>query len=174
MIFSFEDLLGEDANGLLHIPQTRPGRSLKETIRKLPKEQQQGIDIRIQSKYQHSRDSEQADVVIVTLPADTVLPVPLTFPHPHTAHSPVATKVHPVAHQEDTRRVMITKRRQNQHCSPQSPTLIVPFRLFAHSRCLRTHTTSSSSSRRVTQKARSTHSTSLAVWESRAGRERVA
>ncbi|KAK2944727.1 hypothetical protein BLNAU_20363 [Blattamonas nauphoetae] len=50
------------------------------------------LDVRIQSKYQHSRDSEQADVVIVTLPADTVLPVPLTFPHPHTAHSPVATK----------------------------------------------------------------------------------
>ncbi|KAK2957845.1 hypothetical protein BLNAU_7279 [Blattamonas nauphoetae] len=82
-----EDLLGEDSKELLHTPQTRPGRSLKDAIKKLPKEQQKGINIRILSKCQHSRDSEQADVVIVTLPTDTVLPVPLTLP-PSTHSSP--------------------------------------------------------------------------------------
>ncbi|KAK2945023.1 hypothetical protein BLNAU_20036 [Blattamonas nauphoetae] len=123
-LHQIEDILGEEAKELLYTPQTRPGRSLPDTISKLPIEQQKGNIIRILSKCQHSHVSEQADIVFGTLSTDTILPITRTLPHPTTARS-------------------------TKHSSQRSPILIVPFRLSAHSRCLRPHTTISSSSQRA-------------------------
>ncbi|KAK2963483.1 hypothetical protein BLNAU_1526 [Blattamonas nauphoetae] len=92
-------------------------------------------------------------------------------PHPPTPRPPVATKAPLAAPQKAPKRATTAKHRPNQHCPQQVPTPTAPSRSSARRRYLRPHITSSSSSRRATQKARSTHTASLAVWERRAGRE---
>ncbi|KAK2944872.1 hypothetical protein BLNAU_20215 [Blattamonas nauphoetae] len=110
---------------------------------------------------------EQAGIVFVPLSTDAILPVPLTLPHPPTPRPPVATKAPLAAPQKAPKRATTAKHRPNQHCPQQVPTPTAPSRSSARRRYLRPHITSSSSSRRATQKARSTHTASLAVWERR-------
>ncbi|KAK2951491.1 hypothetical protein BLNAU_13513 [Blattamonas nauphoetae] len=115
--------------------------------------------------------AEQAGIVFVPLSTDAILPVPLTLP-PSTHSSPSRRdQSTPCGPSKAPKRATTAKHRPNQHCPQQVPTPTAPSRSSARRRYLRPHITSSSSSRRATQKARSTHTASLAVWERRAGRE---
>ncbi|KAK2945022.1 hypothetical protein BLNAU_20035 [Blattamonas nauphoetae] len=89
-LHQIEDILGEEAKELLYTPQTRPGRSLPDTISVCPvlfdyltetaDRAAKGNIIRILSKCQHSHVSEQADIVFGTLSTDTILPITRTLP----------------------------------------------------------------------------------------------